>query len=66
MHWKLELPESSKTKIFESTKKLLESLIFQNEEVFKIMSREAAILDSTKCDKCNLNLNDKSNFGFKN
>ena len=49
------------TKIFESTKKLLESLIFQNEEVFKIMSREAAILDSTKCDKCHLNLNDKSN-----
>jgi hypothetical protein len=49
------------TKIFESAKKLLESLIFQNEEVFKIMSREAAILDSKKCDKCHQDLNDKSN-----
>ena len=49
------------TKIFESIKKLLENLIFQNEKNFHILNQEAGIIDSQKCDKCQKNFNYKSN-----
>ena len=49
------------TQIFESAKKLLTKLIFQNESIFHTMNKEGSLLDLEKCDKCQKNFNDKSN-----
>ena len=51
------------TKIFESTKKLLTNLIFENETTFQIMNQEGGLLDLEKCDKCQKIFEDESTKG---
>ena len=57
---KLLLNYGRQTKIFESTKKLLTNLIFENEATFQEMNQEGGLLDLEQCDKCKKNFDDKT------